>query len=205
MKNLKKVVCTTLAALTIVSSSAAVSTAVQGSVFTNSITVEAASASPVDELNSLINKYTSTKNSYEAKLASIKVQMKKTNDSAKLEELKKKHANYEAVIESYAKAIVQLKNQMPKMYFKKYTGNSNSLAVALKGMGVKTDLNSLKHIAKANKIANYTGTAAQNSKMLSLLKQGKLQNPDAVIKVPSVLTISNGNALVLTGYNNILG
>ncbi|WP_347993367.1 hypothetical protein [uncultured Eubacterium sp.] len=34
-----------------------------------------------------------------------------------------------------------------------------------------------KKIAAANNISNYTGTAAQNEKMLNLLKQGKLIKP----------------------------
>ena len=34
-----------------------------------------------------------------------------------------------------------------------------------------------KKITAANNISNYTGTAAQNEKMLNLLKQGKLIKP----------------------------
>ena len=187
MKNFKKVTCSVLAALTIFSSSAVISNVATGKTFTNSITVEAASASPVDELNRLINKYTTEKNTYQVKLDKINNQIKATKDKAKLEELKAKKKHYESIIASYNSAIASLKAQMPKMYFKKYTGNSNSIVDALKGMGVRTDFNSLKHIATANKITNYTGTAAQNTKMLNLLKQGKLQNPDAVIKIPAVL------------------
>jgi TolA-binding protein len=187
MKNFKKVTCSVLAALTIFSSSAAISNVATGKTFTNSNTVEAASTSPVDELNRIIDDYTTTKNTYQAKLDKINSQIKSTKDKAKLDELKAKKKKYESIIASYKSAIASLKAQMPKMYFKKYTGSSNSIVDALKGMGVRTDFNSLKYIATANKISNYTGTAAQNTKMLNLLKQGKLQNPDAPITVPAVL------------------
>lgn len=59
-------------------------------------------------------------------------------------------------------------------YYKKYTGTSVSLVDALKAIGVDASLNNRKKIAKANGISNYTGTASQNTKLLGLLKTGKL-------------------------------
>lgn len=60
-------------------------------------------------------------------------------------------------------------------YYKKYTGSSVSLVDALKSIGVDSSMNNRKKIAKANGISNYTGTASQNTKLLNLLKQGKLK------------------------------
>ena len=60
-------------------------------------------------------------------------------------------------------------------YYPKYTGTSVSVVEALKAIGVKdVSLAYRKNIAVANGIANYTGTAAQNSKMVKLAKQGLL-------------------------------
>ena len=60
-------------------------------------------------------------------------------------------------------------------YYPKYTGTSVSIVEALKAIGVKdVSLAYRKNIASANGIANYTGTAAQNSKMVKLVKQGLL-------------------------------
>lgn len=60
-------------------------------------------------------------------------------------------------------------------YYKKYTGSSVSLVDALKSVGVDSSMTNRKKIAKANGISNYTGTSSQNTKLLNLLKQGKLK------------------------------
>lgn len=62
-------------------------------------------------------------------------------------------------------------------YFAKYTGSSNSIADALRSIGVDSSYSNRKKIAKANGISLYAGTAKQNTKMLSLFKQGKLIKP----------------------------
>lgn len=62
-----------------------------------------------------------------------------------------------------------------KSYYPKYKGDSVSIVDALSNVG-ESDV-SLKHrkqIAKANGIDGYKGTASQNSKLLSILKSGKL-------------------------------
>lgn len=61
-------------------------------------------------------------------------------------------------------------------YYPRYTGATNtSLISGLAGVGERdTSFNHRKKIAAANGISNYTGTAAQNLKLLALLKQGKL-------------------------------
>lgn len=183
MRDLKKIVCTALAALTIVSSSTAVSTAVQGSVFTNSITVEAASRTPLEVINGIIDDYQSMKKAYEAKLAIVNAELKNAKDPRIIEDLKREQAHCKEVIRALKETIASLKAQIPKIYFKKYTGNSNSLVDALKALKINNTMKYRKRIAAANGISNYSGTAAQNTKMLNLLKKGKLQNPDATIMV----------------------
>lgn len=61
-------------------------------------------------------------------------------------------------------------------YYPRYTGATNtSIVSGLAGVGERdTSFNHRKKIAAANGISNYAGTAAQNLKMLALLKQGKL-------------------------------
>ena len=66
-------------------------------------------------------------------------------------------------------------NTTTTSYYKKYTGSSGSLVDALKAIGVNSSYDNRKSIAKKNGISNYEGTASQNEKLLSLLKQGKLK------------------------------
>lgn len=60
-------------------------------------------------------------------------------------------------------------------YYLQYTGSSVSIVDALKAVGVDSSKANRTKIAKANGISNYTGTASQNTKLLNLLKQGKLK------------------------------
>ena len=62
-------------------------------------------------------------------------------------------------------------------YFKQYKGKSDSLVDALEAVGAKSDFAYRKKIAKANGIKTYIGTASQNTKLLDLLKKGKLIKP----------------------------
>ena len=64
-----------------------------------------------------------------------------------------------------------------KTYYPKYTGSSASIVTALSSLGITSTLAFRKTIAKANNIANYSGTAAQNTQMINLLKAGKLIKP----------------------------
>lgn len=61
-------------------------------------------------------------------------------------------------------------------YYPKYTGSSNSIVEALKAVG--EDDVSKEHraeIAKKNGFSNFKFTSEENSKMISLLKKGKLK------------------------------
>lgn len=60
-------------------------------------------------------------------------------------------------------------------YYPQYTGNTNSIVDALKAVQVNVSYSHRVKIAKANGIAGYIGTAAQNTQMLALLKDGKLR------------------------------
>lgn len=62
-------------------------------------------------------------------------------------------------------------------YFPRYTGSSGSIVNALNAVGADSSYSYRSKIAAKNNIANYSGTAAQNTQMLSLLKQGKLIKP----------------------------
>lgn len=62
-------------------------------------------------------------------------------------------------------------------YFPKYNGVSGSIVTALNSMVVDSSFGYRKKIAKKNGISLYCGTAAQNIKMLNLLKSGKLLKP----------------------------
>lgn len=59
-------------------------------------------------------------------------------------------------------------------YYPKYKGNSGSIVDALKSLGINTSMSNRKKIASFNGIKNYSGKTAQNTKMLNLLKSGKL-------------------------------
>lgn len=64
-----------------------------------------------------------------------------------------------------------------KVYFKRYAGTSGSLVDALVAIGADSSYAYRARIAAKNNIANYSGTAAQNTQMLNLLKAGKLVRP----------------------------
>ncbi len=68
-------------------------------------------------------------------------------------------------------------NNVKIKYFKKYNGDSVSLVDALEAIGEKSAYSYREKIAKKNSIDNYSGTPEQNTKMLKLLKKGKLIKP----------------------------
>lgn len=66
----------------------------------------------------------------------------------------------------------------PKVnYYARYFGTSVSLVDALKSLKIGSSSANRQKIAKANGISGYTGTVAQNTKLLNLLKKGKLIKP----------------------------
>lgn len=71
-------------------------------------------------------------------------------------------------------ALEQGNLAVDRQYYKKYTGTSGSIVDALKAIGESSRIENRKKIAEKNGINGYVGTAAQNIKMLNLLKEGKL-------------------------------
>lgn len=70
-------------------------------------------------------------------------------------------------------------------YYPRYTGSSVSLMDSLKAVGVNYTWTLATQIAAANGISGYTGTAAQNTKLLNLLKQGTLRRPGTTNPTPT--------------------
>ena len=62
-------------------------------------------------------------------------------------------------------------------YFPKYTGTTYSIVNALQSLKIDSNYNYRKTIAKVNNISDYSGTPEQNTRMLNLLKEGKLVKP----------------------------
>lgn len=62
-------------------------------------------------------------------------------------------------------------------YFAKYTGKSGSIVDALTAIGENSTRAYRGRIAEANGIVGYMGSAAHNTKMVNLLKAGKLIRP----------------------------
>lgn len=59
-------------------------------------------------------------------------------------------------------------------YYPRYKGKSSSIVDTLKLLSINPSKSNRKRIATLNGIKNYTGTATQNTKLLNLLKRGKL-------------------------------
>lgn len=69
-------------------------------------------------------------------------------------------------------------------YFPACTAVYSSIVEALKSIGADSSYSYRSKIASANNISNYSGTASQNTQMLSKLKSGKLIRPSAPVSVP---------------------
>lgn len=66
-------------------------------------------------------------------------------------------------------------------YFPRYTGSTGSITAALDSLGADSSYSNRAKVAAANGISGYRGTAAQNTRMLELLKQGALIDPSAPV------------------------
>ncbi len=60
------------------------------------------------------------------------------------------------------------------VYYPKCKGKFNSIVDALDSLKIDSSKSNRKKIAALNSIKNYKGTASQNTKLLNLLKRGKL-------------------------------
>lgn len=77
-------------------------------------------------------------------------------------------------LNKYDKLALENKNAS---YFKKYSGDSKSLVDALNSLGYEFSYAYRKTVAHKNGITTYSGKAAENTKLLNLLKKGKLIKP----------------------------
>ncbi|MDE5772358.1 MAG: Ig-like domain-containing protein [Ruminococcus sp.] len=83
-------------------------------------------------------------------------------------------------------------------YYPACDSNYTSIVDALKSIGVDSGKDNRSRIAAANGISNYSGTAEQNSTMLSKLKSGSLINPDSapiVTTTPSTTPLAPVNKI----------
>ena len=67
-----------------------------------------------------------------------------------------------------------IKNKKKIVYYPRYKGKSSSIVDALKSLSINPSKSNRKKIATLNGIKNYTGSATQNTRLLNLLKKGKL-------------------------------
>ena len=98
------------------------------------------------------------------------------------DERKKKLAaagyNYTEVQNEVNKLSGKTTTATPKVnYYSRYFGTSGSIVTALNSLKIGSSFSNRKKIAKVNGIKLYAGTAAQNTKLLNLLKKGKLIKP----------------------------
>ena len=70
--------------------------------------------------------------------------------------------------------------QIKSKYFPKYTGNSKSIIVGLNAIGANSSFSYRNRIASVNNLSTYINKDYQNNVMLSLLKKGKLKNPESL-------------------------
>lgn len=89
----------------------------------------------------------------------------------------------------YAIEVEEPKNNVE--YFPRYAGNSVSIVDALCAVGAIASYSNRQSIAKLNDITGYSGTAEQNKKMLTLLKEGKL------IKSITIATADSMNPITI--------
>ena len=184
MKTIKRMICTSLAALTIVSSSAAVVNYATDNSFNTSISANAANdpaaqaQALINSINKNIDKANKEIKDCENRIAYLKKQLNNANNQQAKQNIREEIARLNNRIKVLKDYKANLQNILKSLYFKQYNGNSSSIVDALKAIGAGYSFNYRKEIAIINGIKNYTGTAAQNTKMLNLLKKGKLLKPD---------------------------
>jgi len=79
--------------------------------------------------------------------------------------------------EPVAKKVEETKKTPTKtktVYYPKYRGKSSSIVDALKSLKINSSKKNREKIATLNGIKNYKGSASQNTKLINLLKRGKL-------------------------------
>ena len=80
------------------------------------------------------------------------------------------------------KMIATAVQRHDELYYPRCTSGYTSLYPAFQSLGISCDWELHKKIAAANGITGFTGTAAQNTQLLNLLKKGLLVKPEAAVK-----------------------
>ena len=137
--------------------------------------------------NSILEKIDTTTESITEKIDTGTEQILKSNaenTSSILDTVNQNTNNPSTQISSVGKKVNTVSNttvnnskKSNKKYFKKTSYSGKSFVDSLKNRGVNSSMSFRKKIAKANGIKNYTGTAKQNTKLLNLMKKGKLIKP----------------------------
>ena len=137
--------------------------------------------------NSILEKIDTSTESITEKIDTGTEQIIKSNaenTSSILDTVQQNTNNLSTQISSVGKKVNTVNNtpvnnskKSSKKYFKKTSYSGNSFVDALKKRGVNSSMSFRNKIAKANGIKNYTGTAKQNTKLLNLMKKGKLIKP----------------------------
>ena len=83
-------------------------------------------------------------------------------------------------------------------YYPACSSSQTSLVDALKSIGVDSSFSNREKIAALNGISDYSGSAAQNNQLLSLLKQGKL------IKSKNTKPSETRGSEMTSGYDRVL-
>lgn len=88
-------------------------------------------------------------------------------------------------------------------YFPACSSSYTSIVSALKSVGAESSYAYRKEIAAANNISNYSGTAAQNTQMLNLLKKGQLVKPGATSSVKYFPACGSGYTSIVSALNSV--
>ena len=78
-------------------------------------------------------------------------------------------------VQARVNELLEEKLNEKSAYYPRYTGTSRSIVDALASLKINSSFSFRTRIAKANGITLYLGTASQNTKLLNLLKEGKLR------------------------------
>ena len=133
--------------------------------------------------NSILEKIDTSTESITEKIDTGTEQIIKSNaenTSSILDTVQQNSNNLSTQISSVGKTVnttVNNSKKSTKKYYKKTSYSGKSFVDALKKRGVNSSMSFRKKIANANGIKNYTGTAKQNTKLLNLMKKGKLIKP----------------------------
>ena len=89
-------------------------------------------------------------------------------------------------------AAAALPAQAAELYYPKCASSCESLVDALRSVGADASFNNRKAIALCNGVTDYTGTYAQNIRLLNLLKSGTLRRAGSDLGASTTLTENAG-------------